>query len=84
MLESLFPRYIPRKVKKKLVMAKMNAASVIVFVVKERAIPTEKLSRLTVKEKKSIDKKLVIDPFFSSFLDKNISIPMIKNMAPTM
>ena len=79
----LFPRFIPKNVKDILVKAKIRQAVIIVFEVSDKAIPTEKLSILTVKAKIIIDRRLVIAPFFSSFLDKNISIAKIKKIIPT-
>ena len=74
---------IPKNVKDILVKAKIRQAVIIVFEVSDKAIPTEKLSILTVKAKIIIDRRLVIAPFFSSFLDKNISIARIKKIIPT-
>ncbi len=79
----LCPIFIPKNVKDILVKAKIRQAVIIVFEVRDKAIPTEKLSILTVNAKIIIDKKLVIDPFFSSFLEINISIAKIKKIIPT-
>lgn len=56
---------------------------VILSLVRESAIPTEKLSMLTVNANIIIDKKLVILIDLSSFFDKNISIDNKINIIPT-
>ena len=50
-------------------MANIRLGVITFFVVRDRAIPTEKLSILTVKEKIIIDKILVMAPASLSFLE---------------
>ena len=73
----------PKNVKVALTMAKIEKAILMVFSVIPRARPTEKLSMLTVKAKRRIEKKLVIVPFLSSFLERNISKAKIKKTIAT-
>ena len=56
---------------------------VILSLVRESAIPTEKLSILTVNANMIIDKKLVVLIDLLSFFDKNISIDNKINIIPT-
>ena len=82
--DSFWPNINPKKVKKQLIIEKIMAASIIVALVIPMAIPTEKLSMLTVKEKRLIDAMFVITPFFSSFLDINISSARRKKIKETI
>ncbi len=73
----------PNKVKIKLVIANIIDDINIFELVIPRAIPTDKLSILTVKENKIIDNRFVIITSFSSFSEKNISMASTKNIIPT-
>lgn len=67
-----------------LVMEKIIKAKYKLLFSKLKARPTEKLSKLTVREKNMIDNILVIGHFISSSFDIYISIARIKNIIPTI
>ena len=83
LLAIFIPNSTPKKVKVALTIANIKQATSIFLVVNDKAIPTEKLSMLTVKEKIIIEIIFVIVPPFLSFLEKNISNAKMIKIIPT-